>query len=65
MAAALSGAVVVKQDGKRVTYKKKCESCGTVAPGSTTTTVSPNSTLRSSFRCTKCKTNQKIAIQGG
>lgn len=67
MAVALSGAIIIKQEGTRIIYKKKCEKCGTVQSGSNTTSVSKSSssTLTSSFRCIKCGNNQRIAIQGG
>lgn len=67
MPTALQGAVIVSKNGLRISYKQKCESCGNVANGTVTTTVSssPNSRLTSSFRCIKCGYNQKIIIQGG
>lgn len=67
MATALKGAVIVKQDGMRVTYKQKCEKCGNVSSSSTVTSVSSSSFSKtiSSFRCSKCGNQQKIEIQGG
>lgn len=67
MATALQGAVIVKQDGTRISYKQKCEKCGNVSSSTTTTSVSLNSSskITSSFRCSKCGNQQKIEIQGG
>ena len=51
---AIQGAVISRQDGSPVySYKKKCESCGKVMPGSTTTSGT-SGTSHSSFRCTDC-----------
>ena len=59
---AIQGAVIVSQDGSmRFTYKKKCDSCGKVEPGSTTTSAS-SGTLSSSFRCSGCGNTQEIRI---
>lgn len=67
MATALQGAIIVKQDGTRLTYKQKCEKCGNVSNNTTTTNVSSSSSSKttSSFKCSKCGTQQKIEIQGG
>jgi hypothetical protein len=62
-AVALCGAVIVSQDGRRMVYRKKCESCGHVEPGTTSGSI-PSGTLRSSFYCSKCRTRQEISIQG-
>jgi len=66
MPVALSGCVIVKQDpnGTRVTYKKKCEQCGWLDGGSTSTTVSGTSILRTGFTCPKCRVRREIRIQG-
>ena len=61
MAVALQGAVIVKQDGSRISYKQKCDKCGNVSSTTTTTTIGSN--LTSNFRCSKCGNNQKIIIQ--
>ena len=59
---AIQGAVITDQDGSmRFTYKKKCDSCGKVEPGSTTTSAS-SGTLSSSFRCSGCGNMQEIRI---
>jgi transcription elongation factor Elf1 len=61
MATALQGAVIVKQDGSRISYKQKCDKCGNVSSDTTTTTIGSN--LTSNFRCSKCGNIQKIQIQ--
>jgi len=65
MAVALSGAVIIQQQGSSLKYKKKCEKCGWV-DNSTVSTSSPskNSTSTTYFTCPKCRNNQKIMIQG-
>jgi len=50
MAAAISGAVIVKQEGTRIEYRRKCEKCGTVQPGTTTTHVSKSSGVSLKYR---------------
>ena len=67
MPTALQGAVIVKKDGLRISYKQKCEKCGNIGNGTVTASVSssPSSKLTTSFRCPKCGNNQKIEIQGG
>ncbi|MDP4132728.1 MAG: ankyrin repeat domain-containing protein [Bacillota bacterium] len=56
------GAVITKNDPKSAvfSYKKKCDACGNVENGSTTT---GSSGVNSSFTCTKCKNKQKIVIK--
>lgn len=64
MPVALQGSVVVGTRGKSlVLWKKKCERCGYVEGGVTTSNISRGSTYHSSFMCPKCKHFQKIAIQ--
>ena len=67
MPTAIQGAVIVKKDGLKISYKQKCEKCGNVGNSLTSSTVSSNSSskLTSSFRCSKCGNQQKIEIQGG
>jgi WD40 repeat protein len=62
-AVALCGAVIVSQDGRRMVYRKKCDACGHVEPGTTSSSI-PTGTLSSSFYCSKCRTRQEISIQG-
>jgi hypothetical protein len=67
MPTALQGAVIIKKDGLKIQYRKKCESCGHVDNSTSSTSVSASSSskLVSSFRCTKCHNNQRIEILGG
>lgn len=67
MPTAIQGAVIVKKDGLRISYKQKCEKCGNVSSGTTTMTAPSTSSSKSSssFRCSKCGNQQKIEIQGG
>ncbi len=67
MPVAIQGAVIVKTNGLQISYKQKCEKCGTVSGSQTSTTAptSSSSKLTSSFRCSKCGNQQKIEIQGG
>ncbi len=61
--AALCGSIIVKQDGStRYSYKKKCDTCGYVFPG-TTSTSNSSGTMSSGYRCPKCNTNGKIEIE--
>lgn len=60
--AALEGSVIIKTEGRKVVYRKKCN-CGYVLPGTVTTYLSPGATYRSSFRCPKCKQRTNVAIQ--
>jgi hypothetical protein len=64
-AVALSGAVVVENNGAMIRWKKKCEKCGWV-DGSTTSQTSPsrNATTSTSFSCPKCKNHQSVKLQG-
>ncbi len=61
MAVAISGAVILGEQGSIVKYKNKCEQCGHVAPGSTSTAISNN--LNTSFKCFKCGNMQKVRIE--
>lgn len=59
---AIKGAVIDSQDGSaHFLYRKKCESCGNVEPG--TTGVTSRATIKSSFRCSKCGNHQDIEIK--
>lgn len=61
--AAICGAVVTKQDGSpRFTYVKKCENCGTVQSGSSTTNAT-GGVLHSSFMCSNCRETQRFEIE--
>lgn len=59
---AVQGCVIVSQDGSAMhTYKKKCESCGNVVPG-TVTQGKYDGKTQTSFNCSKCGNKQKIEI---
>lgn len=61
---AIQGCIITESNpnSSSFTYKKKCESCGNVEPGTTSTSAS-SGTLNSSFMCFKCKKTQKIQIE--
>ena len=61
---ALQGCVITESnsDTGSCTYRKKCESCGNLQPG-TTSTYLTSGTMNSSFYCPKCKQTQKIQIE--
>lgn len=63
-AAAEQGAVVVGWggDNRQCIYRKKCDSCGYVLPGRTSTVLNANSTYKSSFTCPHCKHSQQVSI---
>lgn len=67
MPTVIQGAVIVKKEGLKISYKQKCEKCGNLGSVTIITQVSSssNSKLTSSFRCIKCGNQQKIEIQGG
>jgi ABC-type Na+ efflux pump permease subunit len=60
---ALCGCVIteVTKEGS-VTYKLKCETCGTVQPGTKTIFVA-DGTYSSSFYCPNCKKMQEVKIE--
>jgi hypothetical protein len=65
MAIALTGAVIIEQRGSMMNYRKKCEYCGYVEGGGTTTCApSSGNILTSSFHCQKCQTRNEVRVQG-
>lgn len=66
MAIALSGVVMIDDDGQMMRYQKKCENCGALQPGTvyTQATQGSNTTLQSSFMCFKCGRQSDIRIRG-
>ena len=66
LAIALSGAILIKEDGRMMTYEKKCDRCGALQPGSTYTQspTGSSTTLQSSFRCFKCGSQVQVRIRG-
>lgn len=67
MPTVIQGAVIVKKDGLKTSYKQKCEKCGNVNTSTISITVptSSSSKATSAFRCAKCGNQQKIEILGG
>lgn len=64
MATALQGAIIEKQSGTTVVFKKKCEKCGDVSHSDTTTQINSGSIYNFQFSCVKCKNTQKVQIKG-
>ncbi len=64
-AVALSGAVIISQEGSRLVYKGKCEKCGSISNSEVSThSVSKGQTYGSTYHCHKCKNAQRIQIKG-
>lgn len=61
---AIQGCVITESNPSKstFTYKKKCESCGYVEPGTISTSGS-SGTMSTYFMCPKCKKNQKVQIE--
>jgi hypothetical protein len=65
MVSALSGAVIVKIDGNLLTYRQKCDKCGTLgALSPTIQKPTGRATHQNYFRCFNCGNNQDIRIYG-
>jgi hypothetical protein len=65
-AIAISGCVIVSQNGRSMRYREKCEACGKVMSGSVSRAIPPpHSKSMSGFRCPKCRQRQSVVIQGG
>ncbi len=65
MATAISGAVIVEQDGRRMKYRQKCEKFGHVA----TTVIQigapmGSNKLTTTFKCSTCGNQQRVEIAG-
>jgi hypothetical protein len=58
----LCGVVIVQDDGSFVTWRKKCEKCGHVEPG-TSRFAHTSGILSGSFRCSKCGNMQDTKIE--
>jgi uncharacterized Zn finger protein len=61
--ATISGGVITKQSGSSITYKLKCDKCGTVDHSESTIT-SNGGTDAYTKRCSKCGNQQKVIIKG-
>lgn len=61
-----AGAIVIRDDGKNICWRKKCESCGYVEPGShASTKPAPHSTMTQGiFHCPKCQQTSEVIIFG-
>lgn len=65
MAIALTGAVIVEDRGGLTNYRKKCEVCGYIEGGGTTTSPPSRGSISvSSFHCQKCRSRNEVRIQG-
>ena len=65
LATALTGCVIVEEDEVGIIYRKKCERCGHVQPGSVMSGRIPKGfRLQKHFRCVKCGAQNTAVIQG-
>ena len=65
MVAVSSGAVILEDDGSRVTLQYICVSCGRAQPGTTNTSQpGPNATCGMSFRCFSCGNETRFILFG-
>ena len=65
MAAVSSGAVILEDDGSRVTLQYICVSCGSAQPGTTNTSQpGPNATCDMSYRCYSCGNQNRFILYG-
>jgi hypothetical protein len=62
-AVALSGAIILSQDGYHVQYRKKCTTCGHEEASRSTMLISNGST-RAHFFCPKCRKPRQVEIKG-
>jgi RNA polymerase subunit RPABC4/transcription elongation factor Spt4 len=62
-ATAIRGAVLVSQDGMRVTYRKKCPKCGSEDASKNSMPIR-NGITRANFFCRKCRKLMPVEIQG-
>jgi hypothetical protein len=60
-AIAVQGAVIVSQDGTRVSYTRKCTACGQ-RDDNRLSMVIRNGMFRANFFCPKCKKNRRVEI---
>jgi uncharacterized Zn finger protein len=62
MAVVLNGAVIVKEAGNMIYFRRKCEKCGATESSSAVVTILKQSRMSTSFRCSKCGNIQKLVI---
>lgn len=63
--APITGAVIANQNGSQMSYKNKCEKCGTTSSSTNTVSVpSKGNKYTNNFRCMKCGNQQRVEIQG-
>jgi hypothetical protein len=66
MPTAVKGALVLSTKGDRISYRDKCDRCGTLGSGFHESIIQKNTTMRGSFAfvCFKCKKPQEVEIRG-
>ena len=64
MAIALQGCVIIESKKGTIKYKKKCESCGYVENGTSSTSPMKSKHRVGIFKCPKCGNKQDIFMQG-
>jgi hypothetical protein len=66
MAVAIRGAVIIEDKNGMIKWYAKCESCGHVESNLTHSQAAPsnNSTLSTTFTCSKCRKSQQVQIKG-
>jgi hypothetical protein len=62
-ASALRGAVIISQDGDRVSFRKKCTKCGHEDASKSAMPIR-NGVTRQSYFCPKCRKLVPVEIQG-
>ena len=65
MATAISGAVILEQNGGRMKYRQKCDKCGH-SPNTAIAIGAPTGShkLTTTFKCSKCGNQQRVEISG-
>lgn len=64
MAAAVSGAVILRQDEHSMVWCEKCERCGNVSNNTIHgSPPGPGASQTSSFTCTRCRHSQQVEIR--
>ena len=61
----VTGAVIANQNGSQMSYKDKCEKCGTTSSSTHSAAVpSKGNKYTNNFRCMKCGNQQRVEIIG-